>query len=133
MKSHLTKDFRTCFRKLPERIQRLARENYKLWKAHPYHRSLDFKRVNKKFSTYSVRIGMGWDGERLVSKKTILLFGSGLAPIQNMTDLYGRNKKSVNYGPVNVYLIFSIYPYNVFFYIDLRTDLIIINPKKGVK
>jgi len=60
MKSHLTKDFRTCFRKLPERIQRLARENYKLWKADPYHRSLDFKRVNKKFSTYSVRIGMGW-------------------------------------------------------------------------
>jgi len=26
----------------------------------PYHRSLDFKRVGKKYPTYSVRIGMGW-------------------------------------------------------------------------
>ncbi len=60
MKSHLTKDFRTCFSKLPERIQRLARENYKLWKSNPYHPSLDFKRISKKYSTYSVRIGIGW-------------------------------------------------------------------------
>ncbi|MDD5484025.1 MAG: hypothetical protein PHP98_10340 [Kiritimatiellae bacterium] len=60
MKSYLTKEFRLCFANLPERIQRLARENYKIWKHNPYHPSLSFKRVGKRYPTYSVRIGLGW-------------------------------------------------------------------------
>ena len=60
MKSHITDDFLDCFAKLPERIKRLARENYKLWSENPYHPSLSFKRVGKKYPTYSVRIGIGW-------------------------------------------------------------------------
>ena len=60
MKSHLTKDFRVCFAGLPERIQHLARDNYRLWKGNTYHPSLAFKRVGKKYPTYAVRIGLGW-------------------------------------------------------------------------
>ncbi len=60
MKSHLTRDFRNCFARLPERIQRLARENYNLWKQNPHHASLAFKRVGRKHPAYSIRVGLGW-------------------------------------------------------------------------
>ena len=60
MRSHITRDFRLCFARLPERIQRLAVENYKLWKQDRHHPSLSFKRVGKKYPTYSIRVGLGW-------------------------------------------------------------------------
>ncbi len=60
MKSRVTRDFRLCFARLPERIQRLAGANYKLWRQAPHHPSLAFKRVGRKYPTYSIRIGLGW-------------------------------------------------------------------------
>jgi len=56
-------------------------------------------------STKSFRpipLGSEWDGERLVSKKTILLFGSGLAPIQNMTDLFGNIEEAKWNNPCEI-------------------------------
>ncbi len=60
MKSELTEDFIECFRKLPERVRRTARKNYKLWKENPYHPGLEFKPVKATKSIYSVRVGTGW-------------------------------------------------------------------------
>ncbi len=60
MKSHLTQDFMACFGKLPDRIKRLARKNYRLWETNPNHPSLHFGRVGRKYPAYSVRVGIGW-------------------------------------------------------------------------
>jgi hypothetical protein len=54
VKSELTEDFIECFRKLPERVRRTARKNYKLWKENPYHPGLEFKSVKATKGIYSV-------------------------------------------------------------------------------
>lgn len=77
MKSHLTADFETQFRKLPLRIQKLARKNYELWKQNPSHPSLQFKRVGQRRPVYSVRIGIGWRALGLVVNDTIIWFWIG--------------------------------------------------------
>ncbi len=80
MKSHLTKDFHDCFAQLPDNIKRFARENYKLWLQNPYHPSLAFKRVGKKYLTYSVRIGLGWRALGFKDGDTIVWFWIGSHP-----------------------------------------------------
>ena len=60
MKSELTDEFIKCFADLPERVQKTARKNYKLWKQNPSHPSLELKKLNTKRPTYSVRAGIGW-------------------------------------------------------------------------
>jgi len=52
VRSHLTEDFISCFRKLPPRVQRLARRNYRLWKQNPFHPGLQFKRVGEVIRQY---------------------------------------------------------------------------------
>lgn len=77
MRSHLTKDFIACFRQLPDRIQRLARKNYKLWKEDPSHPSLQFKLVGKHKTVYSVRVGIGWRALGLKVNDAIVWFWIG--------------------------------------------------------
>ncbi|PSF34512.1 hypothetical protein C7H19_18975 [Aphanothece hegewaldii CCALA 016] len=60
MKSELTNEFIKYFSDLPERVQKTARKNYKLWKQNPSHPSLEFKKLNTKQPIYSVRAGIGW-------------------------------------------------------------------------
>jgi hypothetical protein len=60
MKSELTDEFIQCFAKLPERVQKTARKNYKLWQQNPDHPSLEFKKLKSKQPVYSVRAGIGW-------------------------------------------------------------------------
>jgi hypothetical protein len=60
MKSELTDEFIQCFAKLPERVQKTARKNYKLWQQNPDHPSLEFKKLKTKQPVYSVRAGIGW-------------------------------------------------------------------------
>jgi hypothetical protein len=60
MESHRTKNFRTLYKQLPDEIRRQAREAYRLFKNDPYHPSLQFKRVSRKQSIYSVRIGLSY-------------------------------------------------------------------------
>ena len=77
MISHLTEEFRECFRKLPERIQKTARKNYELWRQDPSHPSLEFKKVHTKRPIYSVRVGIGWRALGIREGDTILWFWIG--------------------------------------------------------
>jgi hypothetical protein len=77
LKSHLTDDFRTCFEKLPQRIQRLARKNYKLWKKDPHHPGLQFKKVGMRMPAYAIRVGMGWRALGVLEEDTIIWFWIG--------------------------------------------------------
>ena len=78
MKSELTDEFIKCFADLPERVQKTARKNYKLWKQNPSHPSLEFKKLNTKQLTYSVRAGIGWRAVGVVKdSETIVWFWVG--------------------------------------------------------
>ncbi len=56
MISSTTKSFRDRFDRLPPAVRKLAVENYRLWRANPWHPSLHFKKVGNEFR--SVRIGL---------------------------------------------------------------------------
>jgi hypothetical protein len=60
LESYLTQDLIACFGKLPDRVKRLARKNYRLWETDPRHPSLQFRRVGSRYPAYSVRVGIGW-------------------------------------------------------------------------
>ena len=66
-----------CFGKLPDRVKRAARKNYKLWKKDPDHPSLQFKRVGKKYPAYSVRVGIGWRAIGVKENDTMIWFWIG--------------------------------------------------------
>ncbi len=77
MNSHLTDDFIQCFQKLPDRIKRKARKNYKLWKDNPYHPSLEFKIVHPNQPIYSARVGIGWRVLGIMECNKIIWFWIG--------------------------------------------------------
>lgn len=77
MNSTLNQDFITCFRKLPERIKKLAKKNYRLWVSNTYHPSLEFKQVHTNFPIYSIRVGIGWRALGLKEDDTIIWFRIG--------------------------------------------------------
>lgn len=67
MNSKLAAKFRKDFGELPEDVQALARQAYRLWKQDPWHNGLQFKQVHQSRPYYSVRIGAHW---RAVGEKT---------------------------------------------------------------
>ncbi|HDY68852.1 MAG TPA: hypothetical protein ENH85_13805 [Candidatus Scalindua sp.] len=77
MNSHLTDDFIQCFQRLPERIKRKARKNYRLWKQDQFHPSLEFKKVHPNQQIYSVRIGVGWRALGVREEDNIIWFWIG--------------------------------------------------------
>jgi len=80
MTSYLSDDFITLFRKLPHRVQKAARKNYRLWKQDPQHPSLAFKCLSRKDNVYSVRVGIGWRALGYVEKRNIYWFWIGSHP-----------------------------------------------------
>jgi hypothetical protein len=58
VKSKTAPRFWSALSKLPERVRRDVREAYAQFSKDPWHRGLDFKLVNAKRRTYSVRIGI---------------------------------------------------------------------------
>ena len=60
MNSELTSEFIGLFRQLPNRIQKTAKKNYRLWKQNPLHPSVEFKKLKTDTAVYSVRAGIGW-------------------------------------------------------------------------
>jgi len=50
-----TRRFWSCFARLPEPVQRVARQNFELLKDNPAHPSLHFKKVGR---LWSVRVGL---------------------------------------------------------------------------
>ncbi len=77
MNSHLTEDFVASFRRLPRRIQELARKNYRLWKRDPAHPSLDFKQVSRRSPIYSVSVGIGWRAVGVKKQDAMIWFWIG--------------------------------------------------------
>jgi len=77
MTSQLTEDFVASFRRLPRRIQDLARKNYRLWKRDPAHPSLDFKQVSRRSPIFSVRVGIGWRAVGVKREDTMIWFWIG--------------------------------------------------------
>jgi hypothetical protein len=75
--SHLTEEFERLFTRLPERVQKKARKNYRLWQSNPAHPSLDFKRVHSRRPIYSVRIGTGWRALGILEDDSIVWFWIG--------------------------------------------------------
>ena len=77
MISHLNRDFIKYFNKLPDRIKRVARKNYRIWKENPNHPSLNFKEIKLGTNIFSVRIGIGWRALGVVTDDTIVWFWIG--------------------------------------------------------
>jgi hypothetical protein len=75
--SHLTAGFIARFRRLPARIQRVARRSYKQWKENPSHPGLQFKRVGKRKPVYAVRVGIGWRALGLKMDDIVVWFWIG--------------------------------------------------------
>ncbi len=77
MNSHLTEDFVGRFRRLPRRIQDLARKNYRLWERDPTHPSLDCKQVRQRSPIFSGRVGIGWRAVGVKREDTMIWFWMG--------------------------------------------------------
>ena len=59
MRSRVTKTFRKRLDELPASIQEQTARAYALWRADPYHPSLQFNRVSQTQPIYSARVGIG--------------------------------------------------------------------------
>ena len=60
MISRTTRKFRELFAALPARVQRQAREAYRLFRDDPTHPGLHFKQVHSHPPTYSARVGISY-------------------------------------------------------------------------
>lgn len=58
MKSHITKEFRKRFARLPRSIQEQAKADYRLFKKDPYYPGLHFECIDRQESIWSTRIGL---------------------------------------------------------------------------
>ncbi|MBP1467389.1 hypothetical protein EYB53_016875 [Candidatus Chloroploca sp. M-50] len=77
MKSSITKTFRQHLESLPTTVQDQAARAYTLWRADPYHPSLEFKRVSQRQPIYSVRIGISYRALGLREGEDIYWFWIG--------------------------------------------------------
>ena len=59
MISKTTRRFREAYARLPEHVQRRAREAYRRFKDNPNHPSLRFKQVHAPQALYAARVGLG--------------------------------------------------------------------------
>ncbi len=57
VKSIATQRFWELFQRLPAEVQNLAVKNYHLWRRHPNHPSLRFRRLKGSEDRVSVRVG----------------------------------------------------------------------------
>lgn len=60
MRSRRTQKFNDLYTALPVDVRRQAIAAYRIFKRHPYHNSLSFKRVSQRRPLYSVRIGISY-------------------------------------------------------------------------
>lgn len=74
MRHRATPKFWQFYTTLPEAIQQLADENYKLLKQDPHHPSLHFKKVGR---FWSVRIGIHYRAVAIEDDQDIIWFWIG--------------------------------------------------------
>ena len=60
MRSTTTAQFRRLFRSLPKHVRSHAEQSYKLFHKDPFHKSLQFKKVNNKKNVWSARVGIAY-------------------------------------------------------------------------
>ena len=77
MNSCTTDRFRACFARLPQEIQRQAREAYTRFADNPSHPSLRFKKVHTAPSVYSVRISLEYRALGVRDGDTMIWFWIG--------------------------------------------------------
>jgi hypothetical protein len=76
MKSSTTRDFRKQLNQLPIAV-RDPNKAYSLWKADPYHPSLQFKRVSQRQPIYSVRVSLNYRTLGLLENDHVYWFWIG--------------------------------------------------------
>lgn len=72
MKSFRTERFRRLFTRLPQHVQRDARDAYRLFLQDPQHPSLHFKRVHPVEPMYSVRINREYRAVGFIDRERIV-------------------------------------------------------------
>jgi hypothetical protein len=77
MNSRTTRRFRELFTVLPARVQRQAREAYRLFAQNPAHPGLHFKQVHPDPPTYSARVGISYRAVGVLDGGTVIWFWIG--------------------------------------------------------
>lgn len=77
MRSYTLPGFWDAYRRLPESVKRQAREAYRFFSLNPRHPSLDFKRVGRRSSVYSVRVNIDYRAMGVVENGDIIWFWIG--------------------------------------------------------
>jgi hypothetical protein len=75
--SRTTSRFREAYHRLPEHVQRRARDAYRRFKENPHHPSLHFKHVHATRPIYAARVGLGHRALGIVDADVIVWFWIG--------------------------------------------------------
>ena len=77
MRSRTTGRFREAFATLPPRVQRQARNAYRLFQSDPRHPSLHFKQVHASRLIFSARVGLGYRAVAIQDADDLIWFWIG--------------------------------------------------------
>ncbi len=77
MNSRITRGFRELFAALPARVQKQARQSYRLFRENPAHPGLHFKQVHSEPPIYSARVGISYRALGVLHGDTITWFWIG--------------------------------------------------------
>jgi mRNA-degrading endonuclease RelE of RelBE toxin-antitoxin system len=77
VKSVRTKKFKELFAKLPEDVQKQAKEAYRIFEDDPFHPGLNFECINKKKSWWSARVNDKYRAVGIRKGDTIVWFFIG--------------------------------------------------------
>ena len=77
MTSRTTRSFRELFAALPARVQKQARQSYRLFLENPAYPGLHFKRVHPDPPTYSARVGISYRAVGVLEGDTVTWFWIG--------------------------------------------------------
>ena len=77
MRSFTEPSFWDAYRRLPEQVQRRARESHRFFVDNPNHPSLEFKRVGEREPIYSARVSYGYRALGVLDQGDIIWFWIG--------------------------------------------------------
>ena len=77
MRSYTTREFRRLFASLPRRVQRQARQAYRLFRQDAAYPGLHFKRVRLDPPLYSARVGIGYRAVGVLDADSVVWFWIG--------------------------------------------------------
>ena len=77
MHSFTQNTFWEAYRRLPDHVQRQARESYRFFASNSNHPSLDFKRVSRRRPVYSARVSIDYRAVGVMDQGDIVWFWIG--------------------------------------------------------